>query len=93
MRILKVEPVVTEKTTLLAKDHGIYTFRAPVNVSKEEIKRYFKEVFGYKVVKIRTVHIPAKSRRNLVTRKKYVKKGYKKFYVEFAGKVKFKQFG
>lgn len=92
MKLIKVEPVITEKTILLAKEHGIYTFKAPVSATKEDIKRYFKDVFGYKVVKLRVVHVPGKQKRNLLTRKRYTKKGYKKFYIEFADKVKFKGF-
>ena len=77
MKIFKVEPVVTEKTTLLAKEHGIYTFKAPVYVTKEEIRQYFKKVFGYDVVKVRTVHIPSKVKRNLLTKKRYIKRQLK----------------
>jgi len=76
----------------LAKNHAIYTFRAPTTVTKDDIERYFSKVYGYKVVKSRVVRIPAKIRINRVTRKRYKKPGYKKFYVEFADKVKFKGF-
>ncbi len=90
--MLKVEPVITEKSMNLAKNQGVYTFKAPVRTTKDDIKRFFKEIYGYTVVRVRSVTIPPKIKQNLLTRKKYVKKGYKKFYIEFAEKVEFAKF-
>ena len=90
--MLKIEPIITEKTTNLVKKSGIYVFRAPIRATKADIKDFFKKVYSYKVLKSRMVRIPSKTKRNRLNGKKYEKKGYKKFYIEFEGEVKFAKF-
>ncbi len=90
--MLKLEPVITEKTMNLAKNSGIYVFKAPVRATKAQVKDFFKKVYGYKAMNVRSVTIPSKKRRNPLNRRTYEKKGYKKFYIEFEGEVKFAKF-
>ena len=51
---MKLEPVITEKSTNLAKA-GKYTFRVEKTVTKQEIRNYVEKIFGVKVVSVSTL--------------------------------------
>lgn len=76
-KILKF-PLVTEKSTELAKDNQ-YTFVVWKEANKEEIKKAVEEKYNVKVEKVRIINVPAKRRR--VGRITGWKKGFKKAIV------------
>ncbi len=87
MNNFKLKPVLTEKTLRLAKDHGIYTFSAPVFYTKEQVKKLFKQVLDLEVKQVRMVKLPSKERGKYSPIRTYKKPAKKKFYVTFEGKV------
>lgn len=72
-------PVVTEKSTRLAKENT-YTFLVDKLANKPEIRRAVETVYKVKVDDVRTVMVKGKRKRmkNMVTygRKKDVKKAF-----------------
>jgi large subunit ribosomal protein L23 len=75
---LLLRPHITEQSNLLSKKN-IYTFRVNHRANKILIKKAFKEMYGFKPIKIRIINVPAKKRT--VRGKKGVKSGYKKALV------------
>lgn len=57
-----IKPVVTE-ASMDALRHGKYTFRVMKTANKHEIKDAVEEIFGVKVDKVNTIHVPGKTRR------------------------------
>ena len=76
-KILKF-PLVTEKSTKLAKDNQ-YTFVVWKEANKPEIKKAVEQKYNVKVEKVRIIKVPAKRRR--VGRTIGWKKGFKKAIV------------
>ena len=76
-KILKF-PLVTEKSTNLAKDNQ-YTFVVWKKANKTEIKKAVEEKYNVKVEKVRILKVPAKRKR--VGRTIGWKKGFKKAIV------------
>lgn len=72
-------PMITEKTTRLAKEENQYTFKVRKSVSKGEIEKAIEEVYGVEVEKVRTLKIPKKRRR--LGRTTGWKRGFKKAIV------------
>ncbi|OGM10602.1 50S ribosomal protein L23 [Candidatus Woesebacteria bacterium RBG_16_36_11] len=69
---MKLKPVITEKTNLLAKD-GIYTFYVDPRFNKREIRDAINETFDVHVVKIRTMNKVKGIKKNYSGRKTVVK--------------------
>lgn len=64
-----IRPIVSEKSFDLM-EHNKYTFEVAKGCSKEEISQAIKELFGVKVVKVNTMSVNGKPKRQ-----RYVK-GY-----------------
>lgn len=64
-----IRPIVSEKSFDLM-EHNKYTFEVAQGCSKEEISQAIKELFGVKVVKVNTISVHGKPKRQ-----RYVK-GY-----------------
>lgn len=77
-RLLK-EPHISEKATDLTKEDW-YTFRVRPEASKKEIKKAIEELYGVKVICVRTINIPSKKRR--LGRIEGQRKGYRKAMVQ-----------
>lgn len=56
------QPIITEKSTAQASQ-GKYTFEVDKKASKGEIKRAVEELFGVKVLDVRTANIRGKGVR------------------------------
>ena len=56
-------PVITEKSTILREDTGIYCFRANVRANKIEIARAVEQLFDVKVAEVRTARVHGKTKR------------------------------
>ncbi len=69
---MKLEPIITEKTTLLTKDHK-YTFRVGKTMSKSEIRQLVSKTFGVKVLGVNTISERGEVKRGLSGRKRIVK--------------------
>ena len=57
-----IEPVVSEKSYALMAD-GKYTFRIDHRAHKTQVSRAVEEIFGVKVVAVRTSKVPSKPKR------------------------------
>jgi len=77
---MQIKPVITEKTTELAKS-GKYVFRVDFLSTKDEIKRTINRLFGVNVVKIRTIKEQGEIKRSLSRRKRIVKPSKKAIVV------------
>ena len=71
-------PIITEKSALLA-EKAVYTFEVAKEANKVEIKKAIEEIFGVKVVAIRTVNVHRKPKR--MSRYEGFKSAYKKAIV------------
>lgn len=71
-------PIITEKSALLA-EKSVYTFEVAKDANKVEIKKAIEEIFGVKVVAIRTVNVHRKPKR--MSRYEGFKSAYKKAIV------------
>jgi large subunit ribosomal protein L23 len=50
-----MKPVMTEKAVMMIETDNVLTFKVPMIMSKEAIKKEVEEVFDVKVEKIRTL--------------------------------------
>lgn len=77
-RALKA-PHVTEKSTDLAKENQ-YVFKVWPRTNKIEIKRAIEEIYGVKVLSVKTIKVPRKKRK--LGKISGWRKGYKKAIVK-----------
>ena len=79
MQIL-VNPVVSEKSTVVADSSRQFVFRVLPDASKPEIKKAVELMFDVKVDAVRVVNIKGKSKRfgKLMGRRSNVRKAYVK---------------
>ena len=59
-----IRPLVTEKGTHLSEKYNSYTFVVHPEASKEVIRNAVQELWGVRVVKVRTQNRQGKSRRH-----------------------------
>jgi large subunit ribosomal protein L23 len=76
------QPVITEKSTILREDSGVYCFRADLRANKIEIARAVEQLFGVKVADVRTSKVKGKTRR--VGRRLGKRPDWKKAWVKLA---------
>ncbi|MBU0572557.1 50S ribosomal protein L23 [Patescibacteria group bacterium] len=88
---MKLRPVLTEKSMSEAKK-GNYTFFVERNMNKRQIRKMIEDVFGVKVVKVRTMNIVGEVRRTNTGKKRTIKPK-KKAIVTLEGKDKIDLFG
>lgn len=80
-RQIIVEPVVSEKSYALMAE-GKYTFRVNDRAHKTQISSAIQEIFGVKVVGVRTSHVRSKPKRRGLHKGKT--RAWKKAIVELA---------
>jgi large subunit ribosomal protein L23 len=56
-------PLVTEKSNIAREEYNLVTFAVDPRANKHEIKRAVEELFDVRVVDVRTIRMPRKSRR------------------------------
>lgn len=61
IRMIIQKPVVTEKSTGLKEGHNRYVFQVDVKSNKRQIKKAVEDLFGVKVVDVRTAVYRGKS--------------------------------
>jgi large subunit ribosomal protein L23 len=84
-----LRPRITEKASLVAEIHNVYTFEVPKNVTKDAVRRAVKEFYNVTPVKVAIVNLPAKrvmSRAGVGT-KRAVKKAH--VYLKKGDKIEF----
>jgi len=52
---MNLKPVITEKAVMLIESSNVLTFVTEKGRTKEEIKKYFEEIFEVKVKSIKTL--------------------------------------
>jgi large subunit ribosomal protein L23 len=64
-RLMKVllGPVVSEKSTLAADDHGQFVFRVATDATKQEIGRAVELLFEVEVDNVRVLNVKGKRKR------------------------------
>ena len=72
-------PHITEKSSDLA-DKNQYVFKVYPKINKIEIRKAIEELYGVKVVSIKTINVPAKQKR--LGKNIGEQKGYKKAIVK-----------
>jgi large subunit ribosomal protein L23 len=80
-RQIIVEPVVSEKSYALMAE-GKYTFRVNDRAHKTQISHAVQQIFGVRVVAVRTSHVRAKPKRRGLHKGKT--RAWKKAIVELA---------
>jgi large subunit ribosomal protein L23 len=56
-------PLVTEKSTIAREEQNIVTFAVDPHANKHEIRNAVETLFDVKVLEVRTMRMPRKSRR------------------------------
>jgi len=79
MRIIIKKPLITHKTTKLAKEN-VYVFYVDSRANKKEIKSEVEKLFKVNVIDVRTVNL--KRRERGVTKYKDIRQRVKKAYVK-----------
>ncbi len=80
LKIIK-KPIITDKTTGFLENNW-YCFYVNHKVNKSQIKQAIEYIFGVKVIKINTCHMPRKKRT--VGRFKGYKSHYKKAIIKLS---------
>lgn len=57
-----IRPVISEQS-MEAQDIKKYVFQVKKDANKAEIRKAVEEIFGVKVLKVTTTHVPGKARR------------------------------
>jgi large subunit ribosomal protein L23 len=71
MSMIKIQPLVTEKTTRLMEENDQYVFKVDLKANKTQIKKAVEAYYpGVKVDKVRTMIMPSKKRGQ------YTRSGY-----------------
>ena len=55
-------PIITEQSMEATEDKK-YVFQVAVDANKSEIKKAVEQIFGVKVAKVNTMHVPGKAKR------------------------------
>ncbi len=58
-----IKPVITEKSLQMAKESNAYTFYVDPRADKREIKEAIEVGFDVKVIDLKTISLPATSRK------------------------------
>lgn len=58
-----LQPVITEKSLLMAKENNAYTFAVDPSADKREIKMAIEAAYGVTVKEIKTVTLPSAEKR------------------------------
>lgn len=82
-RRLNVRPLITERSFDKAKS-GWYTFAVSPGLRKNQAAGKIEEVFGVKVVDVKSARIKGKKKRSLKTRRLSKGQDYKKIIVKLA---------
>lgn len=59
-----IKPLITEKSNHQANVRNTYTFQVHTKASKPQIRKAIEEIYGVKVVDVRTIVRKGKARRN-----------------------------
>ena len=62
-RDIILRPIITEKS-MLGAEAKKYTFKVAKDATKIDVARAVEEIYGVEVVKVNTVNVRGKSRRN-----------------------------
>ncbi|GIW69537.1 MAG: 50S ribosomal protein L23 [Patescibacteria group bacterium] len=75
------KPIVTEKTYAQAA-RGFYSFKVPMDVTKESVAKEVEKMYGVKVVSVKSSVMPGKNRRIPGTRRYSGRSKWKKIIVK-----------
>jgi large subunit ribosomal protein L23 len=62
-RQIIIEPIVTEKSTVVREMYNRYTFRVLAGATKHQIARAVEEIFEVTVLKVHTIRMDGKVKR------------------------------
>ncbi|MCD6587226.1 MAG: 50S ribosomal protein L23 [Candidatus Fermentibacteraceae bacterium] len=62
-RQIVLEPIVTEKSTIVRELHNKYSFKVIPSATKPQIARAIEAIFDVKVLKVHTVRMDGKVKR------------------------------
>ncbi len=58
-----IQPVISEKSLLMAKENNAYTFYVDPSADKREIRTAIETVYGVTVKEIKTITLPSSDKR------------------------------
>ena len=87
-----LKPVVTEASMAAAKSNR-YTFAVPLDVNKNTIRGMVEKAFGVEVLKVKTMIVKGKTKRNLRSRRTHKLPDWKKAVVAIKEGQKIEIFG
>lgn len=80
---LYFKPLITEAAFAKA-NRGWYTFAVEKSLNRNQAAKMIEDLFGVKVVEVKTAMVKGKTKRQLKTRKMIKTSGYKKVMVRLA---------
>jgi len=83
-RVLRTLQVNSEKAQILTEENNEYVFKVDKKANKLEIKRAITEIFGKKVVRVRTANYKGKKKRGRTSPVMGRRAHWKKAYVKLA---------
>jgi large subunit ribosomal protein L23 len=81
MRAIILKPLINEKSMMLAKGE-FYTFLIDLDATKDQVAKIIREKFGVKVLSVRTVTLPGKSKNQRTRKGKFMTAKTKKAIVQ-----------
>ncbi len=81
MRAIILKPLINEKSMMLAKG-DFYTFLIDLDATKDQVAKIITNKFGVKVLSVRTVTLPGKSKNQRTRKGKYMTAKTKKAIVQ-----------
>jgi len=79
-----VEPIVTEDSWRLQEESNSYAFRVHPDSNKPQIKQAVEDIFEVEVLKVTTMNMKGKPRRERLAENKGRRSDWKKAYVRLA---------
>lgn len=79
-----VEPVITESSWELQEEENKYVFRVHPEATKPQVRNAVQEIFDVEVLKVNTMNMRGKPRRERLNEEKGMSRNWKKAYVRLS---------
>ncbi len=79
-----VEPLITENSWELQEKENKYVFRVHPEATKPQVRNAVQEIFDVNVLKVNTLNVKGKPRRERLNQEKGSRRSWKKAYVRLS---------
>ena len=79
-----LEPLITESSWELQEQENKYAFRVHPEATKPQVKKAVQDIFGVDVIKVNTLNVRGKPRRERLNQEKGRSPSWKKAYVRLS---------